>query len=592
MNGAVPLHSALLVTAAWFLLLQAALGRVTLTHLSSVYVPAAKARAVAYDEQAVEQIAYDPVRKLIYTAGKEVHHVINANDPANLVIEQTEYVTNADFTDIEICGDRVFLTKIDRTDLSKGSLRVYRRFERGSSDSLKLLLETEVGPGPDCLSILDNCQTVVVAVEGEAYLNNGVLQNPKGQVVIVQLKEDSGTITATSSSLNFDSFNSRYSELKPAGVRYVYSENGNQFSQDLEPEYLAVDENAKKAYVILQENNAVAEVDLNTRSITNIRGLGYKQWGSLDASDRDAGLRITYWPIRSWYSPDGAKFHEWHGRKLLFTANEGDGKDYPTTPPFDEIVRGKEIPASELGPEISQMLKSALSDDALLGRLGFSKADGKDGTGKYTALYAYGGRSFSIWDLTSAGTNVSRALPLVFDSGSQLEEMTALHCPHLFNRDEDSVDDRSDDKGPEPESIAVGEIDSRLYIFIGLERPGTIAVYSLGRDFTRARFETIFCEGIPDNSKTMAQKFAAREVYALDPEDLRFYSASQSPTGRPVVMVAGTISSTVTLLEVKVTDDDNNEPQYEILNPNCPSNSVLQVASLVLLCLCLALHRL
>ena len=44
----------------------------------------------------------------------------------------------------------------------------------------------------------------------------------------------------------------RYDELKPTGVRFVYRANNNRLSNDLEPEYVAVDEENNKAYVCLQ----------------------------------------------------------------------------------------------------------------------------------------------------------------------------------------------------------------------------------------------------------------------------------------------------------------------------------------------------
>ncbi|GFS27690.1 mesenchyme-specific cell surface glycoprotein [Elysia marginata] len=372
------------------------------------------------------------------------------------------------------------------------------------------------------LYVMENCWTVIVAAEGEAFTDNGNFVNPKGYVTIVDLPEVADQTKATVSSLGFDAFNSRYKELKPAGVRFVYTDNNSTLSHDLEPEYVAVDKDANKVYVVLQENNAIAEVDLTTKTVTNIRGLGYKQWGSLDASDRDGGIRITFWPIIGWYLPDAAKFHQWQGRKLLFTANEGDSKEYPSQG-FEEEIKGKDIPTSALGSEIHEMVKSALTDDGLLGRLKFSAIDGKDETGNYNALYTYGARSFSIWDLTSAGENISSALPQLFDSGSQFEEMTALHCPHAFNTNSDDVDSRSDNKGPEPESLAVEEINNRLYIFIGTERPGTIIVYSLGRDVSKPQFETVFCGGIPDNSNTTRQNFEARQLYGLDAEDIRYF---------------------------------------------------------------------
>ena len=92
---------------------------------------------------------------------------------------------------------------------------------------------------------------------------------------------------------------------------------------------------------MFQENNAVAEVDLSTENITSLWGLGYKQWGHLDASNRDSGIRISYWPVRSWYLPDSIHLHTWRGRKFLFSANEGDAKEYPGV--FEEEIRGKKL---------------------------------------------------------------------------------------------------------------------------------------------------------------------------------------------------------------------------------------------------------
>ncbi|GFR75702.1 mesenchyme-specific cell surface glycoprotein [Elysia marginata] len=419
----------------------------------------------------------------------------------------------------------------------------------------------------DMLYVMKDCQTVIVAAEGEAFTRDGKFVNhpytpvPRMDFVTNQiiLRKNHNNCHNTGCNMFVSTLHIyRYDELKPAGVRFVYTGNNSTFSQDLEPEYIAVDKDTNKAYVVLQENNAIAEVDLTTQTITNIRGLGYKQWGGLDASDRDGGIRITFWPIRAWYQPDSAKFHQWQGRKLLFTANEGDSKEYRSLG-FTEEVKGQDIPTSALGPEIHEMVKSALRDESLLGRLEFSANDGKDKTGTYRALYTHGARSFSIWDLTSANDDVSSALPQLFDSGSEFEEMTALHCPHAFNTNSDDPDSRSDNKGSEPESLTLAEINNRLYIFIGNERPGTIHVYSLGRDVSRPRFETVFCGGIPDNSKTTQQNFEDGELYGIDPEDLKFYSADESPTGKPVLMVAGAISGTVTLLEVKVTDDGSDD---------------------------------
>ncbi|RUS69579.1 hypothetical protein EGW08_022663 [Elysia chlorotica] len=517
----VPVCMCLAVVTVLGLLSHPVQASVQLRHLSSIYLPAAENKKPEMGAGAVEQIAYDPQTKLIYAVGTNVYHVLSARDAGNLQVEHTEYADGVDFTDVDVCGDHVFMTVQEPSNPKGNSLRIYKSYAKSVQDPLDLVDSYNTGSLPDMLTILEDCRTVIVADEGEAYTDlSGKIVDPEGQVVILRFPDgvESTNSKAIVTFTKFNAFNDRVHQLKQTGLRFVYPGNGNQLSNDLEPEYIAVDEVENKAYVVLQENNAVAEVDLTTQNITNIWGLGYKQWGGLDASDKDDGIRITYWPIRAWYQPDSTKLHRWRGRKLLFTANEGADKAYTW---FEEAIRGDDISNKDLGPGIHPILKSAIRDDEQLGRLEFSRYDGRDDSGKYSDLYTFGGRSFSIWDLTSAGeSHTPSTLPLVFDSGSQLEELTAAHCPHLFNRKTDQ-DDRSDKKGPEPESLALAELNGRLYIFVGIERPGIIVVYSLGDDVSKPRFETMYCDGIPDSSKSMKEMFKDREIYAVDPEDIR-----------------------------------------------------------------------
>ena len=85
-------------------------------------------------------------------------------------------------------------------------------------------------------------------------------------------------------------------------------------------------------------------------------------------------------------------------------------------------------------------------------------------------------RSFSIWDVDGN---------LVFDSGDQLEQLTAGFFPDFFNsnNDENNFDNRSDDKGPEPEGITLGIKSDRILAFIGLERIGGIITYDITDPF-------------------------------------------------------------------------------------------------------------
>ncbi|MEM8933925.1 MAG: alkaline phosphatase, partial [Acidobacteriota bacterium] len=96
-----------------------------------------------------------------------------------------------------------------------------------------------------------------------------------------------------------------------------------------------------------------------------------------------------------------------------------------------------------------------------------------DGDGDFDRLYNYGGRSVTIWD--DQGN-------LVWDSSDQLARLTAAILPNEFNStndENDSFDNRSDDKGIEPEGVEVGFFRGRWYAFVGLERVGGIVVFDL-----------------------------------------------------------------------------------------------------------------
>lgn len=108
--------------------------------------------------------------------------------------------------------------------------------------------------------------------------------------------------------------------------------------------------------------------------------------------------------------------------------------------------------------------------------LAANEGDARDynGGGDFDKLFALGGCSFSIWNATTGA--------LVFDSGAELEQLLANLLPDDFNtnhEENDSFDNRSDNKGPEPEGVTLGKVKGKLYAFVGLERIGGILVLDL-----------------------------------------------------------------------------------------------------------------
>jgi hypothetical protein len=111
------------------------------------------------------------------------------------------------------------------------------------------------------------------------------------------------------------------------------------------------------------------------------------------------------------------------------------------------------------------------SDDDDLGRPKTTIVDGD-----VDKAHLFGARSISVWKFNHRGK-----LRSVSDSGSSIERAVAKQFPALFNAsdDEDGIDDRSDDKGPEPEALAVEFIAGIPYAFVGLERASLITVFDL-----------------------------------------------------------------------------------------------------------------
>jgi 2',3'-cyclic-nucleotide 2'-phosphodiesterase / 3'-nucleotidase / 5'-nucleotidase len=319
-------------------------------------------------------------------------------------------------------------------------------------------------------------------------------------------------------------------------------------AQDLEPEYITVSHDSKTAWVTLQENNAIAKLDIEQGIFTKLFALGFKNYQrpgrGLDANDRDNVINIANWPVKGMYQPDGIASYRYRGETFLVTANEGDARDY------DEFSEEARVSALNLDP--SAFPEAAmLKQDAKLGRLTVTTATGdKNNDGLFEELYVFGARSFSIWDEHGK---------LVFDSGDDFEKIIAKRFPDFFNSDNgaNNFDNRSDNKGPEPEDVTLVRISGRVYAFIGLERIGGIMVYNITNpydvsfvDYFNSRdFTVLVCDELDDDDCEQGS-VPNPAVGDLGPEILHFIAAHDSPNGRPLLAVSHEISGTTTLYEI------------------------------------------
>ena len=259
----------------------------------------------------------------------------------------------------------------------------------------------------------------------------------------------------------------------------------------------------------------------------------------LDASNRDDAINITHWPVRGLYQPDAIATFKSLGETFLITANEGDARDYDY---FSEETRVANL---VLDPSV---FNAELQVDDQLGRLKTTTVSGDaDGDGQHETIFNYGARSFSIW--TPDGQ-------LVFDSGDDFERITAERIPNDFNAtndENDSFDGRSNDKGPEPEGLAIGKINGQTYVFIGLERVGGIMVYNVTDPYAPTFVQYI-------NNRNFAGDAAAGTASDLGAEGLLFISVIDSPIGTPLLVVGNEVSGTTTIFRIRsdIEEDFSN----------------------------------
>lgn len=380
----------------------------------------------------------------------------------------------------------------------------------------QVVRSARVGALPDMVTFTPDGRRLLVANEGEPGCYGAGCVDPEGSVNIIDvipMKPEPPVRT-----VRFDAVE------VPEGVR-VFGP-GASVAQDLEPEYISVSPDGRTAYVTLQENNALAVIDIDTAQVREIRGFGYKDHGlpgqGLDASDKDKAINIqSYSRVLGMYQPDAIASYVIDGQTYLVTTNEGDARDYAG---FSEESRAKALSAKY--PTLVDI--SGITDDKVLGRLTVTQAPP---AGDFGNLYVFGARSFSIWNAADGSQ--------VWDSGDQLERISAQRLPGNFNgnNEANTFDDRSDNKGPEPEGVAVGQVGDRTYAFVGLERIGGVMVYDISIPAAPAFVEYVNNRG-----------FAPGQLGPdSGPEVIRFVPAKDSPNGRPLLVVANEVTGTVSL---------------------------------------------
>lgn len=490
---------------------------------------------------AAEIISYDPATKRLFVVNG-ANATVDVLDLSNPAAPTRVGVLNisalgAGATSVDAYDGLVAVAIEASPKTSPGRVAFY------NATTLALVSSVTVGALPDMLTFTPDGRYVVVANEGEP---NSYGQpdsvDPEGSVSVITVNRGG---TPTVATADFRAFNGQEAGLRAAGIR-LFGPGANA-AKDLEPEYVTVSADSRTAWVTLQENNAIAVVDIATATVRELLPLGFKdhsvEGAGLDASDEDGGtntnsgtpaIKIKPYLVRGMYLPDGITNYSVDGRTYLITANEGDARaDWPG---FNEETRVRAHCDRGLDPAVFPDAANLVLDSNL-GRLRITTtpnggSNGKNAAGQCNELWAFGARSFTIWD--TAGRRI-------FDSGDDLEKRTSALSNVAFNasNDNNTLDSRSASKGPEPEGVVTARFGQKVFAFIGLERVGGVMVYDVTVP-AASRFVAYL------NTRTAA-------TGDRGPEGLTFIPANRSPNGKPLLIVGNETSGTASVLQVNLS---------------------------------------
>jgi hypothetical protein len=468
-------------------------------------------------------------------------------------------------TSVAVSGDWMAVSVPAKDKATNGMVLFYNGLDTSSPTFVKAV---EVGNLPDMVIFTPDASKVLTANEGEPSGDYNI--DPEGSISVITIVD--GTPSDTSINISFSDYNGKQTELETLGMHFPNPSgrtiNGTLINttvaQDLEPEYITTTNDV--AYVTLQENNGLAIIDLTDNSVQVI-GLGFKDWSDYQFDGMEDGTVSfsQYDDLYGMYMPDTIASYQWKGADFLLTANEGDAREYffdtfnangdqdedlcntAGGQDFDEddgcLSYSEETQARRLDYAPGSNLDTIAGDDPKdfdftaypLGRLNVTKILGdSDSDGEHEALYAYGARSFTIWD--------SNGL-VVFDSGDDFERISASIHGNAFNNnnDENEGDARSANKGPEPEALTVGKVGDKTYAFIGLERMGGIFVYDVSNPYDTKFVDYVINRDLTEGGDIMGDN---------GPEGMVFVDASTSPTGRALLIIGNEVSGTVSVWQI------------------------------------------
>ena len=563
-----------------------------------------------YFESAAEIPAFDAASKrgFIVNAQKGAVDVIDMTDPAQPahigMIDATQLLAGASINSVAVHDGLVAVAVQAANKTDPGLLALYQ------ASDLKLVGQAQVGALPDMLTFTPDGKTVLVANEAEP--SDDYQTDPEGSISVVDVSTPAKPVVRTADFRAFNNqraallakgvrlFGPRASVAQDLEPEYI------AVSADGKTAWATLQEN--NAFAIIDVANArVTDIVPLGYKDHGVEGQGL----DASDTDKAANIR-TWPGVFGMYLPDAMAAFQAEGKTWLITANEGDARAWgednaaywagDASKGFVEEFRVKHLinakgwsgrAGDDLPPQLNALAKGGLlnpavfgycgaeagkpgecRDDNALSRLTISWTQGyqtnADGTPKlYTAagvadpvngdrlmydkLYAYGTRSISIWD--EKGQQV-------WDSGDAMEQFLAsdsckagaarnIPCKDFFNSNHEegnTLDNRSDNKGPEPEGVTVGRIGEKTFAFVGLERMGGVLVYDVSQP--QAPVQVDYINTREDWTTKDPSTVKSGD---LGPEGLAFIPAAKSPNGKPLLMVGNEVSGTTAIFQLNLT---------------------------------------
>ncbi len=515
------------------------------------------------------------------SGGSNLVSLTDWSDPANPLLVQQIELSGFFTTSVASFGNLIAIAATPENYDAIGSATPesqIRFYSINPSGKLTELAVVNTGFLTDGMRFSADGTQLYIANEGQPNADYSV--DPVGSVSIINITGQGGNLQFSEAEVFFPDLNAIGVQQLGSGIRFSGQDGITaSFGQDAEPEYVAAA--GGYLFVTLQENNTVARINLATNQVESYIGLGWVDYSqvSVDLTDRDAtdgtapvagfnplsgqsvvGLRMAD-GIAAWQQGDDVFF---------ITANEGDGREYGDY--LDErrdsglgygAVPGRlklVVNANDTSEALVLGDELALGDADPTNDFSFESTPSRSGT-----PVSFGSRSLSLFDGITG--------ELVWDSWmadtiNGITYNTSLQNIAQFAGIYD--DTRSDDKGVEPESVAVLEYQDRRYVVGALERTNAGNKTSDPSDLdpvTQGGLLVVY-----DVTDVNNVDFVTYQQVSRSPEGLEVISASQSPTGRLLLGVSAEFdSNSVEFLDFGALLDNGKGAAYLASSYSNPS---------------------